>query len=140
MAAWDSDIAKAYQACSSGIVAARHREERDAKKRERDAKAPRVSERTAERRKERFFAAVGKDPVLARAALHKRLNREKRQEKAAKLEEAIDAVDDMIKNRPLKIPTTRQIDAFDRWCANCKEYRLDCPCEVCNRYTVEVKA
>jgi hypothetical protein len=136
----DPEMHDAYENCVHGVIRVRGEEERAAAKRERDAAKPRVTERTAERRKARLFAAAGKDPRIAKAALHKRLNRERRQEKAAAIEEAIDAVDDMIAKRPLSKPPTREVfEAFDRWCANCNADRCDDPCEVCNRHTLEVR-
>lgn len=139
MAVGDDELTEAYENCVYGVVRQRGEEERAAAKRQRDAEKPRITERTAEIRKTRLFAAVGKNPAVARAALHKRLNHEKRQDKAALIEEAIDAVDAMIAERPLP-PTRRNVvHAFDRWCANCKEHRVDDPCEVCNRHTLEVR-
>lgn len=136
----DEELTEAYENCVYGVIRQRGEEERAATKRQRDAAKPRVSERTAERRKARLFAAAGKDPRLAAAALHKRLNHERRQEKAAAIEEAIDAVDEMIANRPVsKPPRLRLFEAFDRWCAHCKADRVDDPCEVCNRHTLEVR-
>ncbi len=139
MTVGDDELTEAYENCVHGVIRQRGEEGRAAAKRQRDAEKPRITERTAEKRKARLFAAVGKDPRIAQAALHKRLNHEKRQEKAALIEEAIDAVDAMISERPLP-PTKRNVvHAFDRWCANCKEHRVDNPCEVCCRYTLEVR-
>lgn len=139
MTVGDDELTEAYENCVHGVIRQRGEEDRAAAKRQRDAAKPRVSERTAEKRKMRFFAAVGRDPRVAAAALHKRLNHEKRQEKAALIEEAIDAVDAMIAERPLPPMRHNVVHAFDRWCANCKEHRVDNPCEVCCRYTVEVR-
>ncbi len=139
MTVGDDEMTEAYENCIHGVIRARGEEERAAAKRQRDVEKPRISERTAELREARFFAAVGKDPRVAAAALHKRLNHEKRQEKAALIEGAIDAIDAMIAERPLP-PTRRNIvHAFDRWCAKCKEHRVNNPCEVCCRYTLEVR-
>jgi len=137
----DPEMHDAYENCVHGVIRVCGEEERAAAKRERDAAKPRViTERTAEKRKARLLAAAGKDPRIARAALYKRLNHERRQEKAAAIEEAIDAVDEMIAKRPMSKPTTLKVfDAFDRWCANCKADRCDDPCEVCNRHTLEVR-
>ncbi len=88
-----------------------------------------TSKQHAERRKTRFA-------VVATAALHKRLNRERRQEKATEIEAAIDAVDDIIAGKnDVAVPPLRVLDVWDRWCANCKSHRVDDPCEVCARHT-----
>lgn len=134
----DQKLAEAYRDCVNGVVRKRESEKRKAEKREREAKKPRVTERTAERRKARFFAATGRDPRLAAASLHKRLNHERRQEKAADLEAAIDAVDALIEGRPV-VPTKRVLDVFDRWCGRCKSERVDDPCEVCGMHTIQHK-
>lgn len=139
MTVGDEELTEAYENCLHGVIRQRGEEVRAAAKRQRDAATPRITERTAELRKQRVFAAAGGNPGIARAALHKRLNHEKRQEKAALLEEAIDAVDAMIAERPLPPMRRNIVKAWDRWCANCKEHRVDNPCEVCCRYTVEVR-
>lgn len=139
MAARDPKLAKAYDDCVSGAARKRQQEEEAAAKRRKEAEKGNVSVRIAEKRKMRFFAAVGKDPRVAAAALHKRLNHEERQDKAAALEEAIDAVDAMIAREPPKPITRKMVDVWDRWCRNCNEYRVDDPCEVCSRHTIEAK-
>jgi hypothetical protein len=135
----DDELAEAYEECVYGVVRQRQEGERDAAKRAREAAKPRITERTAEKRKARLFAAIGKDPRIAAAALHKRLNYQKRQDRAADIEEAIDAVDAMIAQKIPMTPSLRVLDVWDRWCANCKAHRVDDPCEVCNRHTLLVK-
>jgi len=140
MAVVDDEVRAAYEECVHGVVLQRLEGERDAAKRQRAASAPRVSVRAAERRLARIFAVAGKNPSLARGALHKRLNREVRQEKAAAIEAAIDAVDDLISGKSDMAPIPQRVlDVFDRWCGNCKSHRIDDPCEVCNRKTLLVK-
>lgn len=139
MAAADADVQAAYKFCLEGVVRAKQAEERrEAERARKAAEPPVVTERVAERRKARFFAAVGADPKLAAAALHKRLNRERRQEKAAELEEAIDAVNELIAGRHL-VPTKRVLDVIDRWCGRCQCERVDDPCEVCGCKTIQHK-
>lgn len=136
----DDELSVAYEECLSGVIRQRQLEEQAAENRQKKAEKPRVTVRTAERRKARFLAAIGEDPRKAAAILHARLNREKRQEKAADIEAALDAVDEIIAGkRDLAIPTKKMLDVFDRWCANCKSHRVDDPCEVCNRKTLIVK-
>lgn len=136
----NEEIAAAYEECVHGVVRQRGDGERDAAKRAKKALIPRVTERTAEKRKARLFAASGSDPRIAAAALHRRLNHERRQEKAADIEAAIDAVDALIRGeKDIPTPTKSVLDVFDRWCANCKSHRVDDPCEVCNRKTLVVK-
>lgn len=136
----DDELAKAYEECVYGIVRQRGEEERAAAKRARKAQIPRVSERAAERRKARIFAAVGRNPRIAAAALHKRLNHERRQEKTANIKAAIDAVDNIIAGKnDGPPPSLHVLDVWDRWCANCKAHRIDDPCEVCSRHTLLVK-
>lgn len=136
----DDELSYAYEECVSGVVRQRQMEEHDAEARQKKAEAPRVTVRTAERRKARMFAAAGKNPQNAAAALHRRLNHERRQERAADIEAAIDAVDEIISGkRDIAVPTKKVLDVWDRWCANCKAHRIDDPCEVCNRKTLLVK-
>lgn len=136
MALNDSEIGVAYKECIEGKIRRREAEKRAAEKREHDAKVPRITERAAEKRTARFFAAVGRDPKLAAGALHKRLNREARQERAADLEAAIDAIDDLIAGRP-KVPTMQVLSVIDRWCGRCQAERIDDPCEVCRCKTIQ---
>lgn len=135
----DPELATAYENCVSGVIHQRGEEERAAAKREREAAKPRVTERAAEKRKARFFAATGRNPRMAAAALHKRLNHERRQEKMADLEAAIDACDQLLAGSKDVLPLPRALKAWDRWCATCKTHVLENPCENCNRYTTEVK-
>jgi hypothetical protein len=128
-------IAAAYEECLLGMVRQRAAGERAAAERARETQISRVSERAVERREARFFAATGRDPCLAAAVLHKRLNRERRQEKAADIEDALESIDAIIAGKD--IPTPPAIVAVcDRWCANCKAHRVDDPCEVCARHTL----
>lgn len=130
---------KAYEECVGGIIRDRRKEESAAAKRERKAMAV-VTERTVERRKSRFFAAIGKDPRVAAAALHKRLNHERRQEKAADIEEALDNLAEIQATARLAKPVAKStLDLWDRWCGHCKSHRVDDPCEVCGRHTILVK-
>jgi hypothetical protein len=130
----NEELAHAYSECVDGSVAARQREALAAERRAKP-EPPRLTVRAAEKREARFFAAVGRNPHIAAAALHRRLNHEHRQEKAADIEAAIDAVDAVIADKPLAfIPAVNNV--WDRWCAKCKEYRVDDPCEVCDRKTL----
>ena len=138
MALYDEEIRIAYQDCVSGVNLQRAEVTRAEARRAKEADVPKVTERTAEKRAARFFAASGKNPRLAAAALHKRLNHEKRETKRKALSEAISSLDDLIAKRPVA-PTKAALDVFDRWCANCKSHRVDDPCEVCNRKTLQVK-
>jgi len=136
----DPELQTAYEQCVSGVLRDRRDQELAAKKQERKAAAPRVTERTAERRKARLFATIGKDPRIAAAALHKRLNHEKRQEKAADLEAALDSLAELQTTGKLTKPIAKEtLDLWDRWCARCKAYRVDDPCEVCRCHTLLVK-
>ncbi len=130
------ELSRAYQECVSGLARRRASEEKRITERARER--PRVTVRQAEKRKARFFAAIGRDPRIAAAALNKRLNHERRQDKAAALEEAIDAVDDLIAGRPLR-PIVRAHHVIDRWCARCKSWRVDDPCDVCGMHTLEAR-
>lgn len=138
MALRDEEIRVAYQDCVSGVNLQRADVTRAEAKRAKEATIPKVTERTAENRMKRLFASTGRDPKLAAAALHRRLNREARETKRVALTEAVAAVDNLLAGRPT-VPTKATLDAFDRWCANCKAHRVDDPCEVCNRKTLEVK-
>lgn len=137
MTVYDSELAAAYEACVGGTVAARQREAADLERRARPA-PPRVTERAAEKRKARFFAAVGMNPRLAAGILHKRLNNEARQEKRAAIDAAINAIDARAADKPIPLPPPVKA-VWDRWCAKCKEYRIDDPCEACNRKTYEMR-
>lgn len=134
----DPEISKAYEECVHGILRDRHDEEVAAFKRANPP--PRVTVRIAEKRKKRFFAAIGKNPALAVGALHKRLNHERRQEKVAALEAAIESIDQLQNHASEMTPISKNVlDLWDRWCANCKAHRVDDPCEVCRRHTLLVK-
>lgn len=137
MAVGDDEMTEAYENCVHGVIRQRGEQERAEAKRQREANKP-IDERTVERRTARFFAKIGKDPRIAAASLHKRLNHERRQEKAALLEEALDAVEARAANRPLKPPSRNLVEVFDRWCGRCKEHRVDDPCEMCGLHTLEV--
>lgn len=138
MALEDEEIRIAYQDCVSGVNWQRDEVSRAEAKRAKKANTPRVTEQTAEKRAARLFFLSGRDPKLAAGALHSRLNREARATKRKALSEAISAMDNLIAKRPVA-PTRAALDAFDRWCANCKSHRVDDPCEVCNRKTLQVK-
>lgn len=133
----DTELLEAYEECVYGVIRQRRHEVQAAEKRAQEK--PRVSERTAERRMARLFAATGRDPRIVAAALHKRLNREHRQEKAANIKATLAALDELMRGRPSSPPSQRVLDTWDRWCANCQAHRVDDPCEMCNRHTLEVK-
>ena len=140
MTVGDQELGRAYRECRDGVLRARQREEAAASGREKKVAESRITERAAERNQRRLFRLRGQDPAVAVAALHKRLNRERRQEKAADLKEALDRLDELqAEARTVKPVTKRTLDVWDRWCANCKEHRVDDPCEVCSRHTVLVK-
>lgn len=138
MAFNEPEVGVAYKECVEGKIRRREQEKRAAQKRQQEKEKPRITERTAERRTARLMAAAGRDPRVAAAALHKRLNREARQEKAADLEEAIEAIDELIAGRP-KVPSLRVLSVIDRWCGRCQAERIDDPCEVCNCKTIQHK-
>lgn len=136
----DTELTKAYTECRDGIVASRARLSADAEKRKRDSEQRVLSVREVERRKARLFAAIGADPRIAAAAIHKRMNHEIRQSKMADLEDALESVEEVQRTGKISKPIKRSVvDVWDRWCGNCKEHRVDDPCEVCGRHTILVK-
>lgn len=130
----DDHILAAYRACLNGVSLAHIEEERLERVREANKVHPPVL--VAERRLARWFAASGRDPRVAAAALHKRMNHEAWQTKLADVEDAIEALDTMAANRPMGPVSRGMIDVFDRWCSHCQADRVDDPCEVCTRHTV----
>jgi len=140
MAATDPEVSKAYQDCVGRKNAAISREQTDAVRREKKAEQRPISDSAAERNQRRLFFLSGKDPAVAVAALHGRLNRERRQDKMADLEDAIESIEAIVSNRPLSKPVRKSVtDIWDRWCGKCQAHRVDDPCEVCNRHTMIVK-
>jgi hypothetical protein len=134
----DPEVSRAYEECVSGVLRDRRDEEVAARKRAQPP--PLVTVRTAERRRARFFATVGKDPKLASAALHKRLNHERRQEKIADLKAALGCIDEIQGHAQAMKPIPKSVlDLWDRWCGHCKAHRLDDPCDVCHRHTLLVR-
>jgi hypothetical protein len=133
----DTELAEAYEACVGGTIAARQREEVAQERRAREP-PPRITERQVERRKARFFAATGRDPRVAAAALHSRLNAEARETKRVAILQAIDAVEAMQMNKPIPLPPVVK-EVWDRWCARCQAYRVDDKCEVCGYRTQELR-
>lgn len=136
----DNELTKAYQDCVSRKNLAREREAKDAGNRAKECVPKQITEEQVERYKRKLFYLSGKDPAIAVAALHRRLNRERRQDKAVDLEEAIENLDAVQQQAGVLKPIRKAVvDIWDRWCANCKQHRVDDPCEVCGRHTVLVK-
>ena len=136
----DPELTEAYKQCVDGTLRRRLKEEEALEKRAKASEVRPVSERTEEKRKMRFFAAVGRDPRVAAAALHARLNKQRKQDKAADLEEALDRLAELQSVGKVSKPISKAVlDVIDRWCGNCKEHRVDDPCEVCGRHTLLVK-
>jgi len=130
-------LAAAYEECLYGVVRQRAEGERDAKKREEEnTAASRVTVRAEEKRMTRVIAGHGGDPRFAAAAVHQRLNRERKQERAADLEAALNSIASILSGEnDVVVPPARPDDGADRWCANCGDSRVDDPCEVCGRHT-----
>lgn len=140
MAAGDPEISKAYQDCVGRKNLARDRYTKDAESRAKDLAPKQITEAQAERYKKRLFFLTGRDPAVAAAALHKRLNNERRQDKAVDLEEALESLESIQSQSSVLKPIRKAIvDIWDRWCAKCKQHVVDDPCELCGRHTILVK-
>lgn len=135
MTVGDEELTRAYEECVYGVLAQRKDAETEAAKRKKEEETPPNLVKLETRRLQRGIAANGGNPRIARAVLHKRLNHQRRQEKMADLEEAIDAVDSRIDN-PIPTPPVVEDTVVDRWCRRCRDYRVDDPCEECGCHTV----
>lgn len=103
---------------------------------------PNTSADSAVRREEKRWCAgfrlAGDDPRLAVAALHRKLNSDRKRRDSVARSEAAASVDHIQQACKVTAPPRKTTKAsVDRWCAFCKEERVDRKCEVCGRPTLD---